>query len=96
MSIGLLADTPLGLLVGTEPTSGGDRGTLLDPGTGSTLALYPEVHGVAGDLVLAGDFDRFGEAIAVWRPGQDHLALKRVDLPDPDGSDTFVAWPAAA
>ena len=61
-----------------------------------TLARYPEVHGVAGDLVLAGDFDRFGEAIAVWRPGQDHLALKRVDLPDPDGSDTFVAWPAAA
>ena len=196
-SVGLFADTPLGLLVGTEPTSGGDRGALLDPGTGRTLARYPEVHGVAGDLVLeggperhagpftltdqrtgarhpvarptphgwagvgraspdgrllavefadvswdrvkgqvsdiwlldlptrrwrrlpgmplitavkfmsmewtgdgrlvlAGDFDRFGEAIAVWRPGQDHLAIKRLKLPDYDGSDSFVVWPAAA
>ncbi len=49
-----------------------------------------------GRLVLAGDFDRFGEAMAVWRPGQDHLAIKRLDLPDYAGSDTFVAWSAAA
>lgn len=48
-----------------------------------------------GRLVLAGDFDRFGEAMAVWRPGQDQLAIKRLDLPDYDGSDSFVAWPAA-
>jgi hypothetical protein len=49
-----------------------------------------------GRLVLAGDFDRFGEALAVWRPGQDHLAIRRLDLPDYDGSDSFVAWPTPA
>jgi len=48
-----------------------------------------------GRLVLAGDFERFGEALAVWRPGQDRLAVKRLDLPDHAGSDSFVAWPAA-
>ena len=47
-----------------------------------------------GRLVLAGDFERFGEALVVWRPGQDHLAIKRLDLPDYAGSDTFVAFPA--
>jgi hypothetical protein len=138
---GLLADTPRGLLVWTEPAGGGDGYALLDPGTGRAVARYPEVHGVVGDqvlwggperhagpftltdrrtgarhpvarptphgwagsgrpspdgrLVLAGDFDRFGEALAVWRPGQDHLAIRRLDLPEHDGSDSFVAWPAA-
>jgi hypothetical protein len=48
-----------------------------------------------GRLVLVGDFDRVGEALATWRPGQDHLAIRRLDLPDHDGSDSFVAWPAA-
>jgi hypothetical protein len=48
-----------------------------------------------GRLVLVGDFDRFGEALATWRPGQDHPAIRRLDLPDYDGSDSFVAWPAA-
>jgi hypothetical protein len=48
-----------------------------------------------GRLVLVGDFDRFGEAMAVWRPGQDHLAIKRLKLPEYDGSDTFVVWSAA-
>jgi hypothetical protein len=192
----LLAGTPQGLLVWTEPAGGGDGYALVDPGTGQAVARYPEVHGVVGDLVLwggdehdagpftltdrrtgahhlvarptpdgwaglgrpspdgrllavefadvswdrvkgqvsdiwlldlptrrwrrlpgmplitavkfmsmewtgdgrlvlVGDFDRFGEAIALWRPGQDHLAIKRLDLPDPDGSDSFVAWPAA-
>jgi hypothetical protein len=47
-----------------------------------------------GRLVLAGDFDRFGEALATWRPGQDHLAVKRLALPAYAGSDTFVPWPA--
>ena len=47
-----------------------------------------------GRLVLAGNFERFGEAVVVWRPGQDHLAIKRLDLPDYAGSDTFVAFPA--
>lgn len=195
--IGLLADTPQGLLVWTEPAGGGGDGyELLDPATGRAAARYPEVHGVVGDqvlwggperhagpftltdrrtgarhrlarptphgwaglgqpspdgrllavefadvswsrvhgqvsdiwlldlptrrwrrlpgmplitavkfmsmgwtgdgrLVLAGDFDRYGEAMAVWRPGQDHLAIRRLDLPEYDGSDSFVAWPAA-
>ena len=48
-----------------------------------------------GRLVLAGDFERFGEALAVWRPGQDQLAVKRLALPEYAGSDSFVAWPAA-
>jgi hypothetical protein len=48
-----------------------------------------------GRLVLAGELDRFGEAVATWRPGQDHLAVRRLDLPEPDGSDSFVVWPAA-
>jgi hypothetical protein len=49
-----------------------------------------------GRLVLAGDFDRFGKALAIWRPGQDHLAVKRLALPAYAGSDTFVPWPAPA
>jgi hypothetical protein len=48
-----------------------------------------------GRLVLAGDFERFGEALAVWRPGQDQLAVKRLALPEYAGSDAFVPWPAA-
>ena len=193
---GLLADTPLGLLVWTEPSAAGEQTALLDLGTGRVLARYPEVHGVVGDLVLwggherhggpftltdqrartshrvsrptphgyagmglpspdgrllavefadvswsqvqgqvsdiwlldvqarrwrrlpgmplitgvkfmsmawtgdgrlvlAGDFEQFGEALAVWRPGQDQLAVKRLALPDYAGSDAFVPWPAA-
>ena len=195
-SAGLVADTPLGLLVWTEPAADGEKSALLDPGTGRVVASYPEVLGVVGDLVLWGDqergagpftltnrrtgarhrvprptphgladlgqaspdgrllavefvdlswarvqgqvddiwlldlrtrrwrhlpgtplitgvkfmsmrwtadgrllladnFDQFGKALAVWRPGQDHLAVKRLDLPDYAGSDTFVAWPAS-
>jgi len=194
-TIGLLADTPLGLLLWTEPAADGEKSALLDPGTGRVVARYPEILGVVGDLVLwgdqergagpftltnrrtgarhrvprptphgladfgqaspdgrllaigfvdlswtrvhgqvtdiwlldlrtrrwrhlpgtplitgvkfmsmqwtadgrlvlAGDFERFGEALVVWRPGQDHLAIKRLDLPDYAGSDTFVAFPA--
>jgi hypothetical protein len=48
-----------------------------------------------GRLVLAGEFDHFGDALVSWRPGQDHLAVKRVALPEPDGSDSVVPWPAA-
>ena len=193
---GLVADTPLGLLVWTDPAADGERSALLDPGTGRVVARYPEVLGVVGDLVLwgdqergagpftltnrrtgarhrvprptphgladlgqvspdgrllavefvdlswtrvqgqvddiwlldlrtrrwrhlpgtplitgvkfmsmqwtadgrlvlAGDFERFGEAVVVWRPGQDHLAIKRLDLPDYAGSDSFVAFPAS-
>ena len=49
-----------------------------------------------GRLLLAGSFDQFGKALAVWHPGQDHLAIKRLPLPDPAGSDAFVPWPAPA
>jgi hypothetical protein len=194
--VGLLADTPLGLLVWTEPAADGGKRVLLDTGTGRVVARYPEVLGVVGDLVLWGgperdagsftltdrrtgtrqriprptphglgdlgqaspggrllavefvdlswtrvqgqvddiwvldlrtrrwrhlpgtplitgvkfmsmqwtadgrlvlavDFERFGEAVVVWRPGQDHLAVKRLDLPDYAGSDTFVVFPAS-
>ena len=51
-TMGLLADTPLGLLAWTEPAAGGERNALLDPGTGHVRVRYPEVHGVVGDLVL--------------------------------------------
>jgi hypothetical protein len=154
-TVGLLAETRLGLLVWTEPTRDGDQAALLDPGTGRVEARWPEVHGVVGDLVLwggqepdadpswsraqgqvsdiwllnldtrrwrrlpgmplitalkfmsmawtgdgrlvlAGDFDQFGRAVATWRPGQDHLAVKRLALPAFAGSDTFVPWPAPA
>jgi hypothetical protein len=49
-----------------------------------------------GRLVLAGDFDQFGRAVATWRPGQDHLDVKRLALPAFAGSDTFVPWAAPA
>jgi hypothetical protein len=195
-AVASLADTPLGLLVWTDPAADGEKSALLDPGTGRVVARYPEVLGVVGDLVLwgdqergagpftltnrrtgarhrvprptphgladfgqvspdgrllavefvdlswtrvqgqvddiwlldlrtrrwrhlpgtplitgvkfmsmqwtadgrlvlAGDFERFGEAVVVWRPGQDHLAIKRLDLPDYAGSDTFVALSAS-
>ena len=48
-----------------------------------------------GRLPLVGDFDRFGKALAAWRPGQDHLAIRCLALPEPAGSDSFVPWPAA-
>jgi hypothetical protein len=78
---GLPAETPLGLLVWTEQPEDGGQAALLDPGTGRVEARYPEVHGVAGDLVLAGDFDRFGKGLAVWRPGQARLAVRRLPSP---------------
>jgi hypothetical protein len=34
-----------------------------------------------GRLVLAGDFDRFGKGLAVWRPGQARLAVRRLPSP---------------
>ena len=56
-TIGLLADTPLGLLLWTEPAADGEKSALLDPGTGRVVARYPEILGVVGDLVLWGDQD---------------------------------------
>ena len=47
-----------------------------------------------GRLLLLGSFDRFGDALAVWRPGQDRLAVRRLRLPaDRAGSDSFVPRP---
>jgi len=48
-----------------------------------------------GRLLLLGSFDRAGDALAVWRPGQDRLAFRRLRLPaDRAGSDSFVPRPA--
>ena len=47
-----------------------------------------------GRLLLLGSFDRVGGALAVWRPGQDLLAVRRLRLPaDRAGSDSFVPRP---
>ena len=44
-----------------------------------------------GRLLLLGGFDRVGDALALWRPGQDRLAVRRLRLPaDRAGSDSFV------
>jgi hypothetical protein len=47
-----------------------------------------------GRLLLLGSFDRVGDALAVWRPGQDRLAVRQLRLPaDRAGSDSFVPRP---
>jgi hypothetical protein len=53
---GLVAETPAGLLVRGGPVGADGQAALLDPSTGRVRARarYPEVHGVAGDLVLWG------------------------------------------
>jgi hypothetical protein len=51
------------------------------------IARYPEVRGVAGDLVLWGGHEEHA--------GPFTLAIRRLDLPAYDGSDSFVPWPAA-
>ena len=44
-----------------------------------------------GRLLLLGSFDGVGDALAVWRPGQDRLAVRQLRLPaDRAGSDSFV------
>jgi hypothetical protein len=53
---GLVAETPAGLLVWAGPVGADSQAALLDPSTGRVRARarYPEVSGVAGDLVLWG------------------------------------------
>ena len=47
-----------------------------------------------GRLLLLGSFDGVGDALAVWRPGQDRLAVRRLRLPaNRAGSDSFVPRP---
>jgi hypothetical protein len=49
-----------------------------------------------GRLLLLGSFDRVGDALAAWRPGQDRLEFRRLRLPtDRAGSDSFVPRPAS-
>jgi hypothetical protein len=47
-----------------------------------------------GRLLLLGSFGGVGDALAVWRPGQDRLAVRPIPLP-PDRADAFVAWDAS-
>jgi hypothetical protein len=50
-----------------------------------------------GSLLLLGSFDRVGDALAQWRPGQAQLAIRRLQLPaDRAGSDSFVPRHARA
>lgn len=54
------------------------------------LKLTGMVWTADGRLPLLGGFDR-RDAVAVWWPGQDRLALRRLRLPaDRAGSDSFV------
>ena len=47
-----------------------------------------------GRLLLLGRFDGVGDALAVWHPGQDRLAVRRLRLPaDRAGSASFVPRP---
>jgi hypothetical protein len=44
-----------------------------------------------GRLLPLGSFDGVGDALAVWRPGQERLAVRQLRLPaDRAGSDSFV------
>jgi hypothetical protein len=44
-----------------------------------------------GRLVLLGDFDEVGTAVAVWWPGQQQLAIRRLTLPARAG-DSVLPW----
>jgi hypothetical protein len=44
-----------------------------------------------GRLVVLGDFDTVGTAVAVWQPGQQQLATRRLTLPA-GGADSFLPW----
>jgi hypothetical protein len=85
---GLLADTPLGLLVWTDPAADGERSALLDPGTGRVVARYPEVLGVVGDLVLWGDQERGA--------GPFTLTNRRTGPATGSRAPPPTAWPTSA
>jgi hypothetical protein len=66
------------------------------PGMPVLVALKATSMAWTGDgrLLLLGSFDRVGDALAVWRPGQARLAVRRLWLPaDRAGSDSFVPRP---
>jgi hypothetical protein len=88
-TIGLLAETPLGLLAWTEPAAEGEQGALLDPSTGRVVARYPEVHGVVGDLVLWGGHEHEAGPLTLTdrRTGARHPVAR----PTPHG-----CWPSSS
>jgi hypothetical protein len=66
------------------------------PGMPALVALKFTSMAWTGDgrLMLLGSFDRVGDALAQWRPGQARLAVRRLRLPaDRAGSDSFVPRP---
>jgi hypothetical protein len=64
------------------------------PGTPAAVALKFTSMAWTGDgrlVLLAETADH--DVVAVWRPGEKRLALRRVELPTrAGGSDSFVAW----
>jgi hypothetical protein len=66
------------------------------PGMPMLVALKETSMAWTGDgrLLLLGSFDGVGDALAMWRPGQDRLAVRRVRLPaDRAGSESFMPRP---
>jgi hypothetical protein len=46
-----------------------------------------------GRLVFLAQTADLGDVVAVWRPGQPRIAVRRVELPQRSGSsDSFVVW----
>ncbi len=46
-----------------------------------------------GRLVFLAQTADLGDVVAVWRPGQPRIAVRRVKLPKRSGgSDSFVVW----
>ncbi|GII22373.1 hypothetical protein Pme01_19700 [Planosporangium mesophilum] len=46
-----------------------------------------------GRLVLLGDFEHVGQAVAVWRPGEDQFGIRTLALPE-QRAEAFVVWPS--
>ncbi|MCW2913428.1 MAG: hypothetical protein JWN52_1496 [Actinomycetia bacterium] len=44
-----------------------------------------------GRLILLGEFDGLGGALAVWRPGEGQPAVRKLVLPE-RGGDAFLVW----
>lgn len=58
---------------------------------GAALKATSFVWAADGRLVLLGDFDHIGTAVAVWHPGRDQLEIRSVPLPE-RGADSFITW----
>lgn len=44
-----------------------------------------------GRLILLGEFDGFGGALVVWRPGEGQPAIRKLSLPE-GGTKVFTVW----